>query len=58
MIKLKLSYETDEELEQITKFLEPIITKVHRSKNESGKFRKAYFVIEPRMNRENVWKND
>lgn len=47
-IKLTLSYETDEELEEARKLLEQKILDIKVSKNQKGKYRKAYiFLKEP-----------
>ena len=41
-IKIKISYNTDEELEKIRKLLSPMFKEVKVSRNKSGKFKKAY----------------
>ena len=50
MVKLKVSYEQPEELEEIKKLLQPVLISCRKSKNQDGKYLKAY--IEARANRE------
>ena len=41
-VKIKISYNTDEELEQIRKLLKPIFKEFKVSRNKEGRFKKAY----------------
>jgi len=41
-VKIKISYNTDEELEQIRKLLAPMFKEVKVSRNKEGRFKKAY----------------
>lgn len=45
-VKIKISYNTDEELEKIRKLLSPMFKEVKVSRNKSGRYRKAYTEIE------------
>lgn len=42
MIKIRLSYENPQELHTIIKLLSPVIKSCKISKNDKGKFKKAY----------------
>ena len=42
VIKVKISYEREEELFRVLRLLEPVIVKWKRSKNQDGRFKKAY----------------
>jgi len=42
VIKVKISYEREEELFGVLRLLEPVIVKWKRSKNQDGRFKKAY----------------
>lgn len=42
MVKVKISYEREEELFRVLRLLEPVIVKWKRSKNQDGRFKKAY----------------
>lgn len=44
-VKLTLSYETDEELEEAKRLLKDKIKSVKNPKKQSGKFRKAYIIL-------------
>lgn len=52
MMKIKVSYITDEELAEITRLLAPVTVKKKLSSNQEGKYKKAYFEIEQRANNE------
>lgn len=41
-VKIKISYNTDEELEQIRKLLAPMFKEIKISRNKEGRFKKAY----------------
>lgn len=41
-IKIKISYSTDEELEQIRELLSPMFKAVKVSRNKEGRYKKAY----------------
>ena len=41
-VKIKISYNTDEELEQIRKLLKPVFKEVKVSRNKEGRYKKAY----------------
>lgn len=42
MVKIKLSYESPQELLAVLKLLSPVIKSCKVSKNEKGKYKKAY----------------
>lgn len=42
LVKVKISYEREEELFRVLRLLEPVIVKWKRSKNQDGRFKKAY----------------
>lgn len=44
-VKIKISYNTDEELEQIGKLLSPMFKDIKVSRNKEGRFKKAYAEI-------------
>lgn len=56
MIKIKVSYEKPQELETVVELLKPVTDSCKVSKNEEGRFRKAYLEgkidNERRANRE------
>ena len=41
-VKIKISYNTDEELEQIRKLLAPIFKDIKVARNKDGRYKKAY----------------
>lgn len=45
MVKLKVSYKNDEELEKIRFWLAPITKHMKISKNEEGEYKKAYIDL-------------
>lgn len=45
MIKIKVSYETQEELRQLLQKLHPSVNKCKIPRQQSGKFKKAYIEI-------------
>ena len=45
MAKIKISYETIDELESIKQLLKPIVKKCKISKNEKGTYKKAYIEV-------------
>lgn len=45
MIKIKLSYENAQELHVVLKLLNPVIKSCKLSKNDKGKFKKAYIEL-------------
>lgn len=45
MIKIKVSYENQQELDTILKILKPIVISHKVSKSNEGKFNKAYISI-------------
>lgn len=45
MIKIKVSYESDEELKNFLSLLQDKASKIKQSKNNEGKFKKAYITI-------------
>ncbi len=45
MVKIKVSFEDTQELEKVVKLLSPVIKSCKVSKNEKGRFKKAYLEI-------------
>lgn len=52
MIKLKISYEHEEDLARVLTVLQPMITKCKRSGNQEGRYKKVY--VELRGNSEKI----
>lgn len=48
MAKIRISYETPEELEKVKKLLLPVIKSCKMSKNSSGPYKKAYIETSKR----------
>ena len=46
MIKLKISYEQEEDLARILTVLRPMIIRCKRSSNTQGRYKKAYVELE------------
>lgn len=46
MIKIKISYEQDQELEAVKELLAPVVEKV-RTQPAQGKYRRAYIWVKP-----------
>ncbi len=46
MVKIKISYNTDAELEELLKLIAPILRKYKVSKNRDGNYKKAYAELE------------
>lgn len=51
MIKIKVSYETQEELRQLLQKLHPSVNKCKIPRQQSGKFKKAYIEIKNPVSR-------
>ena len=49
-VKIKISYNTEEELEQIQKLLAPMFKNVRVARNENGRFKKAYAETKDKYN--------
>lgn len=52
-VKIKISYNTDEELDRVKELLAPDLKTCRTSRNEEGRYKKAYAEIEVRAN---YWK--
>lgn len=50
MIRIKVSYNTEEELAGVIRLLSPALKECNKSANEKGRYKKAYIVL----NSENV----
>ena len=46
LIKVKISYEREEELTKVLTVLHPLITRCKRTGNQDGRFKKAYAELE------------
>ena len=46
MIKLKISYEHEEDLARVLTVLQPMIVRCRRSGNREGRYKKAYVELE------------
>lgn len=46
MVKIKISYNTDGELNELLKLLAPVLKNYKISKNREGNFKKAYAELE------------
>lgn len=46
MVKIKISYENDYELHKLKVRLAPMVTAVKIPKEQKGRFKKAYMVLE------------
>lgn len=47
-IKIKVSYNTDEELAGVIKLLSSAVVNYKVAKNNKGSFKRAYIIVEPR----------
>lgn len=47
MIKLRISYNTDEELAGVIRLLSPVIKSYKVAKNQKGQHKKAYVDLKP-----------
>lgn len=45
MIKLKISYEHEEDLARVLTMLQPMITRCRRSGNREGRYKKVYVEL-------------
>jgi hypothetical protein len=45
LVKIKVSYETDQELKEVRLLLTPFIAKLKQSSNKEGKYKKAYIDL-------------
>lgn len=45
-IKIKVSYERPDELKQVLCLLKPVIRKVQQDKKQTGKYQRAYLLID------------
>lgn len=48
MVKIKISYQTPEELEKVLKLLQPLVKSMKVKKGQQGIFKKAYIEIDER----------
>ena len=55
-MKLKISYEHEEELARVLTILNPLIARCKRSGNQEGRYKKVY--VELRANSEKMKKNE
>lgn len=46
-VKIKISYTTNEELEKILQVLSPVMKDYRISRNQEGKYKKAYVKVKP-----------
>lgn len=44
-VKIKVSYEHEQELKKIIVMLEPIVKDIKPSKNSEGRYKKAYIIL-------------
>nr|DAF78209.1 MAG TPA: Protein of unknown function (DUF3970) [Caudoviricetes sp.] len=44
-IKIKVSYESPQELQELLKRLEPILLSCRVSKTQNGRYKKAYIIL-------------
>ena len=44
-VKIKISYNTDEELNKLIRILSPILKECKTSRNKEGKYKKAYMKL-------------
>ena len=44
-VKIKISYTTNEELEKVIKLLSPVLKDYKISKNQEGRYKKAYVEV-------------
>lgn len=51
-VKIKVSYESPEELQDILKRLAPMVQKCKASKGQEGRYKKAYIVLKEQSNHE------
>ncbi|MBP3567955.1 MAG: hypothetical protein J6K04_02205 [Lachnospiraceae bacterium] len=51
MAKIRISYETPEELEKVKNLLLPVIKSCKVSKNNSGRYKKAYIETSERSHK-------
>lgn len=47
MIKIKISYNTEEELVGVIRLLSPVLRSWKRSRNMEGRYKKAYAELNP-----------
>lgn len=45
-VKIKLSYNSDEELDSVIKLLSPVMTNYKVSRNQEGRYKKAYIGLD------------
>ena len=45
-VKIKISYNTEEELAGVIRLLSPVVKTWKKSKNQEGRFKKAYAEVE------------
>lgn len=49
-VKIRVSYESPEELQDILKRLAPMVQKCKASKGQKGRYKKAYIVLKEQSN--------
>lgn len=48
MVKIKISYNTDQELERVVRLLSPALKSCRISRNKEGRYKKAYVELDSR----------
>lgn len=48
MVKIKISYSTDQELQGVVKLLSPALESCKISRNKEGRYKKAYIFLQER----------
>lgn len=48
-VKIKVSYESPEELQEVLKRLAPMVQKCKASKGQDGQYKKAYIVLKEKL---------
>lgn len=51
-VKIKVSYENPQELQEVLERLAPMVQKCKASKGQEGRYKKAYIVLKEQSNHE------
>lgn len=53
-VKIKISYQTDQELQQVIRLLSPELKSYKVAKKQEGQYKKAYAELNQELNQERV----
>jgi hypothetical protein len=46
MVKIRVSYDNEAELDKLIKYMDPVICSMKKSRNQTGTYKRAYLVVD------------